>query len=132
MLTREVDDPGTALAAACRRAGSLGRGEQSAFGEIGRVGVPRRLADDDANACAAVASGAQLLDLAIVECCTRRSAVFGEHLGEVAAMTQRGTEHLLKDGFLDHTSPLVGVVTVSTCGSLGWNAAANDAVSYLR
>ena len=120
---REIDDPRSAAAAAGRGARGLGRGEQPALGQIGRVRVSGGLTDDDTDAGAAVAAGAQLLDLPVVERRARRSAILREHLREVTTVTQRGTEHLLEDGFLDHTSPLVGVVTVSTCGSLGWNAA---------
>ena len=128
----EVDDSCAAAAAAGRCTRGLGRGKQAALRQVGGVGVSGGLTDDDTDARAAVASGAQLLDLPVVERGTRRAAILGEHLREVTSVTQRGAEHLLEDGFLDHTNPLVGVVTVSTCGSLGWNAAANDAVSYLR
>ena len=60
MVTPSVAAPG-------RGRGRLGRGEQAGLGEVGGVGEAGGLADDDPDAGAPVAAGAELLDLAVVE-----------------------------------------------------------------
>ncbi len=102
----EVDHFGAARPAPGRRTRSLGRREQALLGEVGGVRIPGGLTDDDPHARSAVASGAQLLDLAVVERGRRRTAVLGEHLGEVAAAAERRAQHLLQHRLLDHGGPL--------------------------
>ncbi len=85
-----------------RGGGRFGRGPQPGFGQIGGVGESGRLADDDADAGAPVASGAQLLDPAVVEPGRRGPPVLDEDLGEVAARAQRRAENALNYGGVEH------------------------------
>ena len=106
LASGEVDDLGAAGAAAGGGARRLGRGQQALLAEVGSVGVAGGLADDHPDAGSAVTPGAQLLDLAVIERRRRRAAVFGEHLGEVAAAAERRAQHLLQHRLLDHRGPL--------------------------
>ena len=85
-----------------RRGGRFGRGPQPGLGEVGGVGETRRLADDDADAGAPVASGAQLFDSAVVEPGRRGPPVLDEDLREVTAGAQRGAENALNYGGIEH------------------------------
>ena len=102
----EVDHLGAARSTPGGRARRLGRREQALLAEVGGVRVAGRLTDDDAHPGSAVTPGAQLLDLPIVERGRGRSAVFGEHLSEVAAAAERRAQHLLQHRLLDHRGPL--------------------------
>ncbi len=86
-LAGQVDHPSASARTPRRGTGGLGCGEQPTLGEIGRVGVPRGLADDDPDPRAPIASGAQLLDLAVIERRRRRAPVLGEHLREIATIS---------------------------------------------
>ncbi len=81
--------------------GGLGGGEQTAFGQVGGVGVARRLPHDHPDAAPAVAARRELLDPAVVEHGGGGLAVLDEHLGELSAALERAAEHTLDDRGLD-------------------------------
>ena len=97
---RSPPPPPRAAAAAASAAARRPR-----LGQVGGVGVAGGLAGDDADAGAPVAAGGQLLDPAVVEAGRGGPLVLDEHLGEVAAGSERGAERPL-----DHASS-------STCSS---------------
>ena len=109
----QVSDVGRAAAAAAagHRRGGLGRPEEAPLAEVGGVGEPGGLPRDHPDAGAPLASRGQLLDPAVVEHGRRIGAVLGEHLGELAAVTQRLRQHPLQHGGIDHhglLAPLPG------------------------
>ena len=98
----EVDGAVAATAAARRGRGRLGGRPQAGLGQVGGVREPGGLADDDPDAGAAVAPGAELLDLAVVEQGRRGPLVLDEHLGELAPGPHGRAEDALRISRLDH------------------------------
>ena len=88
-----------------RGGGRLGRGPQAGFGEIGGMGEAGGVADDDADAGAPVAPGAQLLDSTVVESGRRGPPVLDEDLREVTAGAQCRAENALNYGGIEHRTP---------------------------
>jgi hypothetical protein len=103
---RHLADP--APAGSGRGGCRLRGGAQPVVGEVGGVGEAGGLADHHPDARPAVAPRRQLLDAAVVEHRRRRSFVFHEDLGEVAAGAQGGGERALDDGLVEHGRPLFG------------------------
>ncbi len=66
---------------------------------------------DDADPGAALASGDELLDLAVVEPGRRDPAVLGEDLGEVAAVAQGRVERALEYRFFDQVASCGGCLS---------------------
>jgi hypothetical protein len=66
-----------------------------------------RLAADHADAGAPIVARHELLDLGVVETRGRPGAVLGEHLGEVAAVVQRGAQGPFQDVSFDHPTCLL-------------------------
>ena len=110
-LALERDDTGLAgRALGCRR-GGIGRVAEPVLAEVGGVGVAGGLAPDHADPGAPFTSGGEFLDLAVVEPRRRQAAVFGEHLGEVAAVPERRLERALKNRLFDQHCLLRGCLS---------------------
>ena len=72
---------------------------------------PVVVAPDDPDPGAALATGDELLDLGVVEPRGGAATIFREHLGEVAAVAQRGLERALKYRFLDQVASCGGCLS---------------------
>ena len=72
---------------------------------------PVVLATHDADPRARSRPGHELLDLAVVEARRRRATILGEHLGEVAAVAQRGLERSLEYRFFDQVASCGGCLS---------------------
>ena len=101
-LPGERHDPRSSPALAGRRRGRFRRRQEAGLAEVGRVRVAGRLALDDPDACAPVAPGGHLLDLAVVQVGRRRALVLHVHLGELGSGAQARGEHTLYDVLVDH------------------------------
>jgi hypothetical protein len=84
---------------------------EATFAEVGGVRVAGGTTPDHADARAPLATGGELLDLAVVEAGRRDAAVLGEHLGEVAATAQRGLQRALQHRFFDQRRLLRGCLS---------------------
>ena len=102
---------GGALGAPSGGGSGLGGRLQAGVAQIGGVGEPGGVAAHDPDPGAALAAGHELLDLGVVE--TRRCAatILGEHLGEIAAVAQRGLQGALEYGFLDQVASYGGCLS---------------------
>ena len=117
---RVSDDRARAAAATARRPRPPLRPRRArpGLGQVGGVGEAGGVADDDADAGAAVAAGGELLDLAVVEQGRRRALVLGEDLGEVAAGVQGRAEHAADHVF--DRSPWSIRTRTSAARGVGW------------
>lgn len=92
--------------------GHPGGGQQARLGEVGGVGEPGGLAGDDADARAAVATGGELLDLAVVETDAGAAPVGGEDLGEVSAGGECGGEDPRENLIVQQFHPPTLIATI--------------------
>ena len=83
------------------RGGGFGRGQQTILRKIRSVCVPRGLPHHDPDPRATIAPRRQFLYAAVVEHGGGGVAVLDEHLGEIASVAKRRSEHTLDDGGLD-------------------------------
>ncbi len=94
----------------------LGRLQESLGREIGGVREAGRIAPNDAQAGAPVATGDELLDPTVVETTARRAPILDEDLREITAAAQRvverGLQHIVFDQGSSHVrlENLTGVV----------------------
>jgi hypothetical protein len=82
------------------------------------VGETGCLTHDDPDARAAVASRAELLDLAVVEAGGGRATILDEDLGEVTTGAQRRAEDALDHGRVEHDASFLpaGGFSQANCG----------------
>ena len=95
----------------------FGGRHETGLAEIGRVGEPRGVTLDDADAGAPVAAAGDLFDAAVVERHGRGPLVLGEHLGEVRPAPHRRAEHPGQDILVDHQASLPKVPPDVACSA---------------
>ena len=104
----DVRRPGGALSGG---GGGVGGGPETALAEVGGVGEAGRLAAYDPDPRTPLAPGHELLHLGVVETCGCQAPIFGEHLGEVAAVAQRGLERPLEYRCFDQVASCRGCLS---------------------
>ncbi len=100
----ERDGVGSAATTAGRAGRGLGGQAESLGRQIGSVRKSGRIAPDDAQPRAPVATRDELLDASLVEAGAGRPPILDEHLREIATTAQRVVERGLQDIVFDHGS----------------------------
>ena len=87
--------------------GLRGRGE-AGLGEIGGMSESGGIAHDDSDPRPPVTTGGEVLDLAVVKHGVGGGSVLYEHLSEITASAQRGSQGALDEVVVEHSWPSMG------------------------